>query len=193
MGTLAQGMGFTSASSAAQNSLNWTAAGGTLNAAGSILSGVGQAQQYNYRAAVAANNAQIARANAGADINAGQYEGSASLLRTGETIGQQRAAFGANNIDVNTGSAARVQESTRTIGAMDAALIHYNAARAAYGENVQAAADIAQSKLDRLAAAGAAESGLFTAGSGLLSTASSLAGKAASYRLSFGDNAPGGG
>lgn len=186
MGTLAQGFGFGSATSSAQQSLNWTQAGGVLGATGDVLSGVGRSQMAQYSAAVAANNAVIARQNAGADITAGQYEGSTSLLRTGEQVGAERAAQGANNIDVNSGSALKVQQSTREVGALDAAMIHYNAARAAYGEDVQAASLTAQSRLDKMAAGGAAASGLFRAGDTLLSSASSLAGKAAGYRLSFG-------
>lgn len=178
----AQGFGFTSAPTAAGNSLNWGAAGTGLDATGQLLQGVGGFQQAAYAAQVAVNNAKIARANAGAAIGAGNYEGAVSKLRTGETISAERVGQAASGVDVNIGSAKLVRESTATLGAMDAAMIHYNAARQAYGENVQASADEAQSKLDRMAGAGALEGSLFKVGSTLLGGASSIGSKYAQYQ-----------
>lgn len=137
-----------------------------------------------YQSQVAANNALIMQRNAQAAISAGSYAESSSKLRTGMEVGQERAAQGANNVDVNVGSPLAVQNSTRTVGAMDAAMIHYNAAREAYGLQTEAASQTAQSKLDKMAGQGALAGSLFTAGSTLLSGASSLSSKWAQYQLS---------
>lgn len=184
MGALAGLFGFTGASTAAANSLGWSAASTGLNAVGDVLSGIGASQQGSYQAAVARNNAIISGQNADADLLAGQLAESQSKLRTGLLAGEQRAAQGANGIDVNVGSPTDVINSTRTIGAMDAALIHYNASRAAFGEQQTAANFTAQSELDKKASSNALLAGLFKGGLSVLSGASSLGAKYANYKLS---------
>ena len=89
-------------------------------------------------------------------------------------------------MDVNVGSAAAVRQSTATVGAMDAAMIHYNAARAAYGQEVEASSLEAQSKMDQRAAQGALEGGLFKAGSSLLATSTNLSSRYAGWQLQAG-------
>lgn len=185
MGALAAGgLGFGSAGGAAGSSIGWGEASTALNVGGDLFAGIGQSQQAGYAAAVASNNAAIMRQNAGATLQAGAYEEASSKLHTGEVIGQERAAQGANNIDVSVGSAPQVRQSTATVGAMDAAMIHYNAARAAYGQEVEATSLEAQSKLDKMAGTNAIVGSLFKAGSSLLSGASSVGSKYAGYQLS---------
>lgn len=188
MGVLAQAsagaFGFGSAPQSAGSSLNWGAASSGLQATGQLLQGLGGYQQAQYSAAVAANNARIAKANAGAAVVAGEYEGAVSKLRTGQTISAERAGQAASGIDVNIGSAVKVRDSTATIGAMDAAMIHYNAMRQAYGDLTQASSFTAQSNLDKMAGVGALEGGAFSAGSTLLGGASSLGAKYAQYQQS---------
>ena len=190
MGALIQGFGGTAAG-AANAGLQWGNVGVGASALSPLLQGVGAFQMDRYSAAVASNNAAILRQNAGYDIAAGQYEESASKLRTGELVSAQKAAQGANNIDVNVGSPVAVRQSTRDIGAMDAAMIHFNAAKAAYGEQVLAGAEDARAAMLKRAAGGALFGGIFGAGTTLLSGASSLAGKAAALRLAFPANTAG--
>lgn len=192
MGTL---LNFGSAQGAAQGSIGWDQASTGLGATSAILQGIGGFQQGNYQAQVAANNSKIAMQNAQAASAAGAYEESAQKLRTGLLIGQQKAAQGANGVDVNIGSPAAVRESTATLGAMDAAMIHYNAAREAYGHTVEASNFAAQSKLDSMAARNALLGGFFKAGSTILGGAASIQGKMAQYQLSGatgGMSVPGG-
>lgn len=184
MGQLAQGFGFTDAASAAQGSMNFGQASTGLTAVSDLLGGIGGQQQYNYRAQVANNNAAIERNNADATRAAGVVEESNSKLRTGMTMAAQKAAQAANGVDVNVGSAAQVRQSTANVGAIDAAMIHYNAARAAFGQQALAANYDAQAKLDRKAGTGALTEGLFKAGSSVLSGASSLSEKYAQFKLS---------
>lgn len=184
MGQLAQGFGFTDAATAAQGSLQQGATSTALSGVSDVLSGVGGMQQYNYRAQVATNNAAIEKANADATLAAGQVEESNSKLHTGMTMAAQKAAQAANGVQVNMGSAAEVRQSTANVGAIDAAMIHYNAARAAFGQQAQAANYAAQAALDKKAGVGALTEGLFKAGSSVLSGASSLGQKYAGYKLS---------
>lgn len=184
MGTLPQGFGFTNASSAAQGSMNFGGASTALQGVSDVLSGVGGMEQYNYRAQVAQNNAAVEKSNADAALAAGQAEESNSKLRTGMTMAAQKAAQAANGINVNVGSPAQVRQSTANVGAIDAAMIHYNAARAAFGEQALAANYAAQAKLDRRAGVGALTEGLFKGASSILSGASSLSEKYAQFKLS---------
>ena len=186
MGALAGAMGFGTAGQSAQNSMVWGGAGTGVEALGNILTGVGGAQQAGYMARVAQTNAAIERANAAASVSAGNYSEEMSKLRTGSLVGSQRAAQGANNVDVNMGSAAAVQASTRTVGAMEAAMIHYNAAREAYGHQVQAVGLQSQAALYRRAGLGALEEAGYKSASTIIAGASSLSSKAAQYGLAFG-------
>jgi hypothetical protein len=182
MGTLVQGFGGTP-QGAANDSFAFSRASTNLEAGSAALGGVGGYQLANYQAAVAANNAKIAQANAQASLQAGDYETEVSGLKTSQVVGAARAAQGANNIDVNAGSAAAVQESTQKVGAMDAAMIHYNALRQAYGQEVEARSLKAQSQLDQAAGLGALSGGFTKAASTILGGAYSVAGRYANWQL----------
>src|SRR5690242_19657087 len=52
-------------------------------------------------------------------------------------IGSQRAGLAANGVDINSGSAVDVQSTTAATGEADALTIRNNAARQAYGQQVQ--------------------------------------------------------
>ncbi len=189
MGNLADGaaglMGFgTNPAQSANSALNWGAAATGLDAAGALFSGIGGYKQAAYQASVAANNAKIAGMNAENAMAAGGYAESLQKLKTGQEVGAQLAAQGASGVDVSIGSPAQVRASTEFSGALDAAMIHYNAAKEAFGEKVQQSAFEAQAKLDRMAAYGSFGSGVLKAGSTLLSGASSLSAKAAQFKLS---------
>lgn len=184
MGQLAQGFGMTDAASAAQGSLQQGGLSTALSGVSDVLGGIGSQQQFNYRAQVAANNAKIEQANADAALAAGQMEESNSKLRTGMTMAAQKAAQAANGVNVNVGSPAQVRQSTAEVGAIDAATIHYNAAREAYNRMAEAANFAAQSQLDKRAATGALIEGIGKGGASILSGASSLANKYAQFKLS---------
>lgn len=186
MGILAQGMGFGSAGQSAGSALQWGQDAGALNAGGAALSAFGGYQSAMFASQVANNNATIARQNADTDVQAGSYEESASRLRTGLMIGQQKAAQAANGVDVNVGSAPAVRASTAAVGSMDALAIRYNAAKQAANEEAHAASLGEQSKIDRSAAIGALAGGAFKVSSSLLSTASSLGSKWNQNQLAFG-------
>src|SRR5882757_2857353 len=135
----------------------------------SLLSGIGQAQQYGYAAKVAGQNAEAA-------LSAGQQAESASKMKYGALGAEQKATQAANGIQVTSGSAEAVRHSTEEIGAMDAALIHYNAARQAFGESTQAS-------LYKSAAKGALVKGVTGAATSFLGGASALSDKWLQYKL----------
>jgi len=135
----------------ARQALGATSTGSWLNSIGLGFEGVSNAVAGAYQAKVASNNARLADADAENALLAGNEAGEQSNLRTDETIGAEKAAQGANGIDVNTGSAVRVRQATADLGEYDAAVIRYNAARAAYGYKQQASDYRTQSTLDKMA------------------------------------------
>ncbi len=139
-----------------------------LNITGDLLAGLGGFQQERFAAG-------MARQNATAALEAGQYEESASKMKYGALEGRQLAEQGASGLQVSGGSATAVRHSTEEIGGLDALAIRFNAARQAYAENAQAA-------LDEKAAVGALGKGALSAGASFLSGASSIGDKYLGFR-----------
>lgn len=155
---------------AAQESMNLGTIATGVNAVAPIISAVGSKQQADFQANIADQNAQAA-------LLAGQEAGSASKMRYGALEARQKVAQAANGVQVNSGSALATRQSTEEISNMDAALIHYNAAREAYAQSTQAS-------LDRAAGKGAIARGVLGAGASFLSGAQSLSDKWLQYKLS---------
>lgn len=139
-----------------------------LNITGDLLEGIGGYQQAHYAASVA-------RQNADAALQAGQYEESASKMRYGALEARQLAGQAASGVQVNSGSSVAVRHSTEEVGALDALAIRFNAARQAYAERTQAG-------LDEMAGRGALGAGLLKAGTSFLSGATSLGDKWLAFR-----------
>lgn len=157
-------------------------AGGTLSAIGSIASiastGIGafgaiksgqaSAASARYNAAVTADNAQIQKNNASLAAQAGEAQAGMSEMKTRATVGAIAANQAAAGIDVGSGSALDVRSSARELGELDAINIRSNAARTAYGYQVQSSSDTSQSQLDRFQAGQDSTAGFVNAGSTIL-------------------------
>lgn len=106
-------------------------------------------QAQNQKAAGAAAAAQaeqdaIYKENAALDAEKrGDLAADRQRRDTAGLIGAQRTAYAGNGIDVNSGSAANVQDDTAMLGELDALTISNNAAREAWGYRVGASNDIA--------------------------------------------------
>ena len=147
----------TSAQALAQGSLTRGAVGTGFEAGGDILSGVGGYQQAQYQAKLAGRNAEAAQA-------AGDYAEESSKLRYGALGAQQKADAAARGVSVDSSSVANTLKTTAEIGGLDAAMIHYNAMREAYGLTAQAA-------VDKAAGRNALVGGVLKAGTSFLSGA----------------------
>jgi hypothetical protein len=147
-----------------------------VNVGSQLAAGIGGLQQADFAAKIASGNASAA-------LLAGQEAESASKMKYGGLEAKQIVAQAANGVQVREGSAAKTVASTEAISSMDAALIHYNAAREAYGENMQA-------MVDKKAGAGALAKGIFGAGTSFLSGAQSLSDKWLQYQLSGATTVP---
>lgn len=139
-----------------------------------------QAQQAQYQAAIADMNRKIALQNADYDIAAGETKAQQSGMQTRAQIGEAKVTQAASGLDVNTGSAVDVRESIADIGAENTGIVRANAARAAYGEQVNAANATAQSTLYTNAASGDIVAGNNAREAGDIGALSSLIGGAAS-------------
>lgn len=155
-----------------------------LSTFGQLNTAIGTSQLAAYQAQVAKNNAAIELTNANNAAAAGNVAESEEKLRTGLLVGQQKAAQAANGIDVNVGSPVAVRNSTEEVGSIDAAMIHYNAARQALGLEQEAQNQQTQSELDKKASANDLVGGVMKAGASFLSGASSLSSKWSQFQLS---------
>lgn len=94
----------------------------------------GQFQKQQFEA-----NARIAEIQGKDAIRRGENEAQAIQGKTESLIGTQRAALGAQGIEVDSGSARDIQVDTAGLGALDQLTVKNNAMREAWGYKVQAA------------------------------------------------------
>lgn len=128
-----------------------------------------------YQAKVADNNAQVARWQA-ADAEARGNTAAANVRRKYAALaGTQRASLAARGVDISDGSANAMLQDTAFFGAVDESTTRANAAREAWGYQVQAG-NFASSAAASQAQANAMNP-LFSAGTTMLGTATSVASK----------------
>lgn len=156
---------------------------GVVGAVGSIMQGQSQSEMYNYQAQVERNNAQIAKQNAVFATEIGESQATQQGMKTRAIVGAEKAGQAASGIDVNTGSAVDVRASTAQLGELNALTIRSNAARQAYGYQVQSTSDIAQADLDTFAASNAKTAGYFGAVGSLLGAAASAGSAYSQWQL----------
>lgn len=99
-------------------------------------------QQGDFQSGMLTQNAVFKNQAATETEMAGDTAADWQRVRTGQAVGTQRTAQAANGIDVNSGSAAQLQDDTSMLGELDALTIQNNAAREAYGYRVQAGQDM---------------------------------------------------
>lgn len=160
--------------------------GGIVGAAGAEQAAQAQADAANYQAQVAKNNAVIANQNAAWQAQAGETQAADVALKAKAQAGSIKAAMGANNIDVNTGSAADVGASEQELGQLDVGTTLSNSARAGYGFRTQATGDVAQAGLDTMQANSALAAGDINAFSSILGGVGHAASGWSNYQTSGG-------
>ena len=152
-------------------------AGGILSAFGSYQTGKNQQAMYNYQAQVARINAQIDRQNADWSYHKGDIEAQQYGMKAAQQRGAIRAAQGASNIDVNSGSAVEVQRSQEKLKNIDLGQIRENAAKTAYDWQVKAVMDENQAGLYQYAGENAMQAGKIGAFSSILGSVGSVSSK----------------
>lgn len=154
-----------------------SAGGGVLSAFGAKAEGQANRQMYDYQAQVARINAQIDRQNAEWERTKGELEAQQYGMKAGQQFASIRGVQAASGLDVNSGSAADVQRSQRTITAMDNATIRANATKAAYNWDVKAVMDENQANVYNIAGANAEKAGNMKALSSIIGSVSSVSSK----------------
>jgi len=132
---------------------------GAMAAASAAAQARAQQQQAQYQGGIATMNQQIAAQNATYATQAGAIEEATSWTKTNQIEGQSKAAEGAAGVDVNSGSAVRVQSDIAKVGMQDALTIRNNAYRRAYGYQVQGSQFGAQASMFSLQGKDAAITG----------------------------------
>jgi len=134
------------------------AAGEQLNIEGQMLHTIGQAFQFDvaaqewtfksgveaYQQAVSLMNRDIAKQNAIWSLRTGDIKAEEAGMQARFELGAAKASQGASGIDINSGSSVHVRESMIEIGAYNQALIRADAAKTAYGHEVEASQAEAQ-------------------------------------------------
>ena len=144
-------------------SMNYGAASTLLSSGGQLLQGIGGAQAAGF-------SARIARQNAESALQAGQTNESILKGKYSQLASDQVAGFAGQGVGVSGGNVRDVVNATRSTGALDSALMHYNFMREAYGSKVQEAEY-------KAVGANAMTKGMFGAASSFLGGAASLAAK----------------
>lgn len=160
-----------------------------LSGIGSLISAGGQERQgrdtnemYQYRAYVAAQNAQIALQNRDYDIHTGEIQAFNNDLKSREQLGQAKANSGASGFDINTGSKAAAIESAHTLDRYNTLQIVNNAQRRGQQDLVQSWNYTNEAQMDQRSGANAERAGDIGAMTTLLGGASSVAGRWASFQ-----------
>jgi hypothetical protein len=150
-----------------------------------------QQQAANYNAQVANNNATIANQQRSATLQQGEADAQTVMRKEASMIGDQRAQMAANGIDLTQGSAQDILASTKFLGGIDVNNIQSNAARQAWGYEVQGMNDKSAATMETWKAnsINPTEIGLMAGGTSLLS---SIGGAASSYAGSKGGGSSGG-
>ncbi|MCQ8103537.1 hypothetical protein NP590_05415 [Methylomonas sp. SURF-2] len=134
-----------------------------------------QKKAANYQAQVDAENAKIALYNRSDALQRGELEAQKTMREQAQLIGTQRAALAASGVDVTQGSALDLLASTRFLSQEEVETIQSNAAREAWGYDVQASNFNNASDFERWKAkqANPVKAGVIAGTSSLLSSATS--------------------
>ncbi|HWW56356.1 MAG TPA: hypothetical protein VN047_05640 [Sphingopyxis sp.] len=109
-----------------------------VTATGQIQAGIYQSQMSRYQAQVAEQNKQLTRENAADAIVQGQDQQRQLGREVSARVGAQTARMSGNNVDITSGSAARVIDDTRMIGREDSDALNENIRRKVKGLQVDA-------------------------------------------------------
>lgn len=139
--------------------------------------GVAAKQQADYSAQVARNNDLLAKQYAETERQKGAVAEQNKREETAQRVSIVRAVGAANGLDVNSGTPLDLQADTARMGELDALTIRNNAARNAYGYEVQGINFRNAATLDESRGRYATQAGNLGALSSIIGAASSVSGK----------------
>lgn len=159
---------------------------GLLGAFGANVKGEADASAYQYQAGIARINEGIAKSNADYERHVGEIQAQQEGMKTAQDIGGTKATQAGSGVDVNKGSAAAVRDTQLEVGQYDQAMIRSNAARKAYGYEVEAVSEEAKARMAESASSNARTGGKLGALTSLISAGGSVASKWMQYGSTFG-------
>lgn len=109
-----------------------------LTAASAIYNGYAQNEAGQAQKKLANKNADLLDASAADAVDRGNQDAMQITRRAKRLKGEQRASFAGQGVDVNTGTAAALQDETLAMGELDAEQTRKNAFREAWGIKGQA-------------------------------------------------------
>lgn len=140
------------------------AMGAGLMSIGTLIGAYGQFQEGETRSDIARQNKQVALQLAEDARLRGAIEEQRQREISGQVLGTQRARLAGSGVDISSGSALDILMDTAASAELDALAIRANAAREAYGYQVQAENFRQESKLYRRAGRLGAVSTLLSGG-----------------------------
>ena len=149
------------------------AGGALMGTIGSYNQSKASKASFEYQAAVERNNAVLAQQQSADAIRRGQSAEGNARLRAAQTMGAQRARLAANGVALDEGSALNLLQDTEYMSGVDALTIRDNAAREAWGFQVQG--QNATNNAQLLATRAGNERPALSLAAGLLSGAGSVA------------------
>ena len=138
----------------------------------SVMQGVAANSAAKAEARVAEHNARLSELQATDAVKRGGKEEMQKRREMARLAGRQRAMAAASGLDADSGSMADIQDASMREGEHDVSAIQFNAAREAWGHNVNATNYRNQASVARAAGRNALLGGVIGAGSSLLSLAS---------------------
>jgi len=158
-----------------------TAAGAGVSAFGASESAHATANMYQYKAAVAQANQQIAHQNALRAREVGDIDVQRAGLKGGQQLGQMTVDQGASGLALGSGSAALTRKSQLAGIQSNEGTIAADASQKAYGYEVDAMNYSAEGGLDKMSASNALAAGQWQVASSLLGGATGVADKWQKY------------
>jgi type II secretory pathway pseudopilin PulG len=147
-----------------------------LSAAGSVMQGMAASSAAKAQARAEEQNARLAELQGQDAVRRGGREEAKFRREQSILEGRQRSLLAASGVDIDSGSAADLQEASRMEGEEDAAVIRLNAQREKWGFDTQALNHRNAASAARAAGRGALTAGILGAGTSLLSAANSAGG-----------------
>lgn len=160
--------------------------GGVLSAFGAFEGLSSQSQNAAFQAQVAANSAAIARTNYKLQIESGEETSADQEMQLRSQVGTQKAGQAASGVDVNSASSTASRAGTAEVGTLDVLTQRSNNARQAYGYEVAATDDTAESQLLERESSQASAMAPVAATGSLLSSASTVGGNYGKYLQGVG-------
>lgn len=147
-----------------------------VTAAGQMLNGIGQSQQYRYQAQIDDQNSRLASDNARQSIDDTNLEAQRRYRQLADTKGKQQGAMAASGVDLNFGSPADVQRDTAMIGGEDIGQIYRAGYQRTRGYDIDGWNSRSQAAANRAKASGALMQGIFSGLGTALGSASKFGG-----------------